>query len=70
MVGEVLGCRAAPGDNFFELGGDSIAALSLVSRARSRGFSFTLREVFEHKTASALAAAAADPTGEVAGDRR
>ncbi|MEU7062352.1 amino acid adenylation domain-containing protein [Streptomyces sp. NPDC046161] len=67
LIGEVLGRQAGPGDNFFELGGDSIAALSLVSRARARGFSFTLREVFEHKTASALAAAAADPTGGAAG---
>ncbi|MGW7104090.1 amino acid adenylation domain-containing protein [Streptomyces sp. NPDC054838] len=67
LMGDVLGCPAGPDDNFFELGGDSIAALGLVSRARARGFSFTLREVFEHKTAAALAAAGdpvtADPDG-------
>lgn len=64
LIGEVLGCPAGPDDNFFELGGDSIAALGLVSRARARGYSFTLREVFEHKTAAALAAAVGDPANE------
>ncbi|MFF3084243.1 amino acid adenylation domain-containing protein [Streptomyces nojiriensis] len=61
LFSEALGTTATPDDNFFELGGDSIAALGLTSRARARGFSFTLREVFAHKTAAALAAAVGDP---------
>ncbi|MFG2234785.1 amino acid adenylation domain-containing protein [Streptomyces sp. NPDC048723] len=61
LFSEALGAAATPDDNFFELGGDSIAALSLTSRARARGFSFTLREVFAHKTAAALAAAVGEP---------
>ncbi|MFJ6483324.1 amino acid adenylation domain-containing protein [Streptomyces sp. NPDC091682] len=61
LFSEALGTAATPDDNFFELGGDSIAALSLTSRARARGFSFTLREVFAHKTAAALAAAVGEP---------
>ncbi|MFF5488382.1 amino acid adenylation domain-containing protein [Streptomyces virginiae] len=61
LFSEALGVPATPDDNFFELGGDSIAALSLTSRARARGFSFTLREVFAHKTAAALATAVGEP---------
>ncbi|WP_314246828.1 non-ribosomal peptide synthetase [Streptomyces sp. DSM 40907] len=61
LFSEALGTAATPDDSFFELGGDSIAALSLTSRARARGFSFTLREVFAHKTAAALAAAVGEP---------
>ncbi|MFF4422369.1 amino acid adenylation domain-containing protein [Streptomyces sp. NPDC001549] len=70
LFSEALGTSATPDDNFFELGGDSIAALSLTSRARARGFSFTLREVFAHKTAAALAAAVGEPghgTSQAAG---
>ncbi|MCX4775391.1 non-ribosomal peptide synthetase [Streptomyces sp. NBC_01264] len=61
LFSEALGVTAAPDDNFFELGGDSITALTLTSRARARGFSFTLRDVFAHKTAGALAAAVGEP---------
>ncbi|MGW7330314.1 amino acid adenylation domain-containing protein [Streptomyces sp. NPDC054840] len=61
LFSEALGVTATPDDNFFELGGDSITALGLTSRARARGFSFTLREVFAHKTAAALATAVGDP---------
>ncbi|MFJ1864454.1 amino acid adenylation domain-containing protein [Streptomyces sp. NPDC088097] len=70
LFSEALGVTAGPDDNFFELGGDSITALTLTSRARARGFSFTLREVFAHKTAAALAAAVGEPgrtASEVAG---
>ncbi|MER5975222.1 amino acid adenylation domain-containing protein [Streptomyces sp. NPDC001857] len=52
---DVLGRAVAPDDNFFSLGGDSIAALTLVSRARGRGLTFTLGDVFTHKTPAALA---------------
>ncbi|MFI5866416.1 amino acid adenylation domain-containing protein [Streptomyces sp. NPDC051546] len=61
LFSEALGATAAPDDNFFELGGDSITALTLTSRARAHGFSFTLRDVFAHKTAAALAAAVGEP---------
>ncbi|MFF3620980.1 amino acid adenylation domain-containing protein [Streptomyces sp. NPDC002467] len=61
LFSEALGVTATPDDNFFELGGDSITALGLTSRARARGFSFTLREVFAHKTPAALAAAVGEP---------
>ncbi|WP_327169301.1 non-ribosomal peptide synthetase [Streptomyces subrutilus] len=61
LFSEALGLTAAPDDNFFELGGDSITALGLTSRARAHGFSFTLRDVFAHKTAAALAAAVGGP---------
>ncbi|MFE9577560.1 non-ribosomal peptide synthase/polyketide synthase [Nocardia sp. NPDC006044] len=46
-------------DSFFELGGDSIRSIQAVSRARALGVDISPREVFEHKTAAALAAVAA-----------
>ncbi|MER7759883.1 amino acid adenylation domain-containing protein [Streptomyces sp. NPDC097619] len=55
---EVLGRRVGPEDGFFELGGDSIAALSLVSRARTRGLRFALRDVFAARTPAGLASVA------------
>ncbi|MFD5931975.1 amino acid adenylation domain-containing protein [Streptomyces sp. NPDC060333] len=61
LFSEALGLAATPDDNFFELGGDSITALTLAGKARARGFSFTLRDVFAHKTAAALAAAVGEP---------
>ncbi|MFF3847789.1 amino acid adenylation domain-containing protein [Streptomyces sp. NPDC002328] len=57
LFADVLGRAVAPDDNFFSLGGDSIAALTLVSRARARGLTFTLGDVFTHKTPAALAGA-------------
>ncbi|MFJ7590596.1 amino acid adenylation domain-containing protein [Streptomyces sp. NPDC097617] len=61
LFSDALGTTADPDDNFFELGGDSITALTLTSRARAHGFSFTLRDVFAHKTPGALAAAVGEP---------
>ncbi|MDL9944055.1 amino acid adenylation domain-containing protein [Gordonia sp. ABSL11-1] len=56
VVGEVLGvARVGADDSFFGLGGDSIAALTLVSRARAAGLHITPRDVFERKTVRALA---------------
>ncbi|AZG46291.1 Linear gramicidin synthase subunit D [Gordonia insulae] len=53
---EVLGAgRVGADDSFFMLGGDSIGAIGLVSRARSRGLHLTPRDVFERKTVAALA---------------
>lgn len=45
-------------DAFFERGGDSITSVQLVARARRRGLSFTVQEVFAHQTIAALAAVA------------
>jgi amino acid adenylation domain-containing protein/non-ribosomal peptide synthase protein (TIGR01720 family) len=55
-------------DSFFDLGGDSITSIQLVSRARKAGVVFSPRDVFEHKTVAALAAAAGGETREVTAD--
>ncbi|MEU8389534.1 amino acid adenylation domain-containing protein [Micromonospora sp. NPDC048843] len=49
-------------DGFFDLGGDSVTALHLANRARRAGFDMTTKDVFEHRTVAALAAACADST--------
>ncbi|MFF8959798.1 amino acid adenylation domain-containing protein [Streptomyces sp. NPDC014894] len=50
--------RVGPDDSFFELGGDSILAIGLVSRARAAELPLTPRDVFAHRTPTALARAA------------
>ncbi len=61
-LAEILGLETAgPDDDFFELGGDSIIAIRLVSRLRAHGLSLTTRDVFERRTAAALAERAAVP---------
>ncbi|GAA3989769.1 hypothetical protein GCM10022384_42160 [Streptomyces marokkonensis] len=61
-LAEILGLEAAgPDDDFFELGGDSIIAIRLVSRLRAHGLALTTRDVFERRTAAALAERAAAP---------
>ncbi|WP_069162716.1 non-ribosomal peptide synthetase [Nocardia altamirensis] len=74
VFAEVLGLeRVGVDDSFFELGGDSIRSIQVVSRARELGVEISPREVFEHRTAAALAAVAltrevADPVlAELAG---
>ncbi|WP_069161470.1 non-ribosomal peptide synthetase [Nocardia altamirensis] len=58
-VSEITGVeRVGPDSDFFALGGDSIVALSLVGRLRKRGLELSAREVFEHRTVRAMAAAA------------
>ncbi|WP_229695050.1 non-ribosomal peptide synthetase [Streptomyces lacrimifluminis] len=52
-------------DDFFMLGGDSITSIGVSSRARRAGLDLGPRDVFEHRTPAALAAAAA-PVAEVA----
>ncbi|WP_149830615.1 non-ribosomal peptide synthetase [Streptomyces tailanensis] len=49
-------------DDFFLLGGDSISSIAVASRARRAGLVFGPREVFEHRTPAALAAATVDAT--------
>ncbi|WP_250029477.1 non-ribosomal peptide synthetase [Paractinoplanes maris] len=59
LFGEVLGLdQVGVDEGFFALGGDSIVALQLVSRARAAGLELSARQVFEHQTVAALAAAA------------
>ncbi|MEW2567383.1 amino acid adenylation domain-containing protein [Streptomyces sp. NPDC047070] len=45
-------------DDFFMLGGDSITSIGVSSRARRAGLDLNPRDVFEHRTPLALAAAA------------
>ncbi|MEU8376613.1 non-ribosomal peptide synthase/polyketide synthase [Micromonospora sp. NPDC048894] len=61
LIGEVLGRDdVGPDQDFFTLGGDSIMSMQLVGRARTAGLHFTARQVFEHRTAAALLAVAAE----------
>ncbi|WP_030312979.1 non-ribosomal peptide synthetase [Streptomyces flavochromogenes] len=46
-------------DDFFVLGGDSLSSIAVATRARERGLTLSPRDVFEHRTPAALAAAAA-----------
>lgn len=50
--------EAGVDDDFFLLGGDSISSIAVSSRARRAGLAIGPREVFEHRTPAALAAAA------------
>ncbi|KAH8891258.1 acetyl-CoA synthetase-like protein [Thozetella sp. PMI_491] len=52
-------------DNFFSLGGDSVMAMRLVSIARSRGFSMTVREVFAAPILEDMALTLKEATEEV-----
>jgi amino acid adenylation domain-containing protein/non-ribosomal peptide synthase protein (TIGR01720 family) len=57
---EVLGvAEVGIEDNFFDLGGDSILTLQILARAHRAGLRLTPRQMFEHQTIAALAAAAA-----------
>ncbi|HEX2206430.1 MAG TPA: amino acid adenylation domain-containing protein [Longimicrobium sp.] len=51
--------RVGVEDGFFTVGGDSILSIQVVSRARRAGVEITPRQMFEHQTIAALAAAAA-----------
>ncbi|WP_338686825.1 amino acid adenylation domain-containing protein [Streptomyces acidiscabies] len=59
LFAEVLGREVGLDDGFFDLGGDSIASISLVSKALAAGLRLSPRDVFEHRTVAALAAIAA-----------
>jgi amino acid adenylation domain-containing protein/non-ribosomal peptide synthase protein (TIGR01720 family) len=41
-------------DNFFSLGGDSILSMQVVSRARSEGLHFGVKDIFEYQTIAEL----------------
>ncbi|MEV7672053.1 amino acid adenylation domain-containing protein [Streptomyces sp. NPDC088752] len=49
-------------DDFFVLGGDSLTSIAVATGARERGLTISPRDVFQHRTPAALAAAAT-PTG-------
>ncbi|MEU5646727.1 amino acid adenylation domain-containing protein [Streptomyces milbemycinicus] len=51
--------RVSVDDDFFSLGGDSIQSLQVSSRARAKGVQVSSRQIFEHRTVSALAEAVA-----------
>ncbi|MGH3870236.1 MAG: amino acid adenylation domain-containing protein [Pseudonocardiaceae bacterium] len=56
LFADVLGLpEVGVDDDFFAVGGDSIIAMQLVNRARSRHLSISPREVFQHRTPAALA---------------
>ncbi|MGA4844595.1 amino acid adenylation domain-containing protein [Streptomyces sp. G45] len=56
LFADVLGlAEVGVDDGFFDLGGDSIMAIQLVSRARRAGLELSVRDVFEQRTAAALA---------------
>ncbi|WP_395366318.1 amino acid adenylation domain-containing protein [Streptomyces sp. YH02] len=46
-------------DDFFVLGGDSLSSIAVATRAREKRLALSPRDVFEHRTPAALAAAAA-----------
>ena len=57
---DVLGLDSVgPEHDFFALGGDSILSIQAVARAREVGLWITPRDIFEHRTAAALARAVA-----------
>ncbi|GHF27795.1 hypothetical protein GCM10018790_01430 [Kitasatospora xanthocidica] len=67
LFGEVLNRDVrSVHDGFFELGGDSITSLQLVAKARGAGLELTAQQVFEHRTAAALAALAGPAAGTAA----
>ncbi|MEV6602105.1 amino acid adenylation domain-containing protein [Actinoplanes sp. NPDC051346] len=59
LFAEVLGLsHVNPDQDFFTLGGDSIISIELVAAARRAGLAMTVRDVFEQRTVTALAAVA------------
>jgi len=42
-------------DNFFSLGGDSILSIRVVSMLKSRGLTFSIRDIFRYQTIAQLA---------------
>ncbi|MEV7969457.1 non-ribosomal peptide synthase/polyketide synthase [Sphaerisporangium sp. NPDC088356] len=59
--------EAGVDDDFFMLGGDSISSIGVSSRARRAGLDLSPRDVFEHRTPAALAAALGVAGGAVVG---
>ncbi|MER5783107.1 amino acid adenylation domain-containing protein, partial [Streptomyces mobaraensis] len=58
VFAQVLGLpEVGEDENFFALGGDSIVSIQLVGAARKAGFTVAAKDVFQHPTPAALAAA-------------
>lgn len=54
-------------DNYFDLGGDSVISIRIVAAAQREGLDITPRDIFEHQTIGALAAACGpSPVAEAA----
>lgn len=69
LFADILGLPDVGADSgFFDLGGDSVLSIQLVSRARREGLHITVRDVFEHGTVGALAAAALPAPADDADD--
>ncbi|WP_246064818.1 type I polyketide synthase [Melghirimyces algeriensis] len=52
---ELLGSHVNSIDSdFFHLGGDSIKALRMISKAKNKGISLRIRDIFEHRTVRTL----------------
>ena len=68
IIAEILGCPS-PGDDddFFALGGDSIQSIRVAGRARDQGYPLTVRDIFEQRTISHMAAVLEEraPTGDI-----
>ncbi|WP_033287826.1 non-ribosomal peptide synthase/polyketide synthase [Amycolatopsis jejuensis] len=61
VMSDVLGVpTVGADDDFFALGGDSISSIRLVLGAAAQGLAITPRQVFQHRTAEALASCAGD----------
>ncbi|WP_019890436.1 non-ribosomal peptide synthetase [Streptomyces purpureus] len=64
---DVLGVQGiGADDDFFVLGGDSLTSIAVATRARESGLTISPRDVFQHRTPAALAAAAPDAAAEPA----
>ncbi|WP_435836474.1 amino acid adenylation domain-containing protein, partial [Streptomyces anthocyanicus] len=58
LFAEALGLESVGvDDGFFDLGGDSILSIQLVSRARAKGLTLSVRDVFEHQSVARVAEA-------------
>ncbi|MBQ0881644.1 non-ribosomal peptide synthetase [Streptomyces sp. RT42] len=58
LFAEALGLESVGvDDGFFDLGGDSILSIQLVSRARAKGLTLSVRDVFEHQSVAHIAEA-------------
>ncbi|MCD0449115.1 amino acid adenylation domain-containing protein [Actinocorallia sp. API 0066] len=68
IFAEVLGTDVGVDDDFFALGGDSIASITVSSRARRAGLPLSPRDVFALRTPGALAALEAAEESIVSGE--
>jgi amino acid adenylation domain-containing protein len=60
VYADVLGApRVGVDDDFIAMGGDSIRAIQVVTRARTRGIEITAGQVLQHRTIAAIARAVA-----------